>query len=88
MSHHVEQHTLEGVTYNAGDLWQAWEGAWGTHLILGFTADGKEVKLARPYAYASSVGSTGPTVLSGVEVYVLPTNHLKLWTYLGGGFRT
>lgn len=89
MSHHVETAIRNGVHhYHAGEVWDNPNlRPWGQHVILGFSADGKEVKLARPYAYASCVGSTGPTVLLGSEVYTLPLDALENWDYMGGGFR-
>lgn len=64
------------VTLKAGDIIRSkvtgkpW--AFMDTLILGFTASNGNIAmalLARPYVYASSVGTTGPTVLTGVEQY-------------------
>lgn len=72
-----EVKTNGGVwTLRAGDVWSmnSW-GAFADVLILGFSADG-ETKVARPYAYASSTGTTGPVALLGMEVYTLPVTHI------------
>ena len=44
-------------------------------LILGFSSDGY-TRLARPYAYASCVGTTGPTALTGVEIFTTETRRI------------
>lgn len=49
-----------------------------THaIILGFSEDGRYAKVARPYAYASNVGTTGPSVLLGCETYEARVDCLK-----------
>jgi len=54
---------------------------WADCLVLGFSAKDKYgdvyVKLARPYAYASCVGTTGATVLQGVEVFEVTVSKLR-----------
>ena len=51
---------------------------YGDHTILGFDGEGPEAlaKVARPYLYASGVGTTGPTPLQGCEIYELPCKHV------------
>lgn len=59
------------ITLKAGDvvrLESANGSAFMDAVILGFDAKGN-VKLARPYVYASSVGTTGPVSLVGTEVF-------------------
>ena len=55
-------------------------------IILGFSGPDKHgdvyVKLARPYAYASCVGTTSPGVLTGVEEFAIPASKLKFETVL------
>lgn len=64
------------TTFHAGDVVRSrlMDGnfsAFCDAVLLGFTEDGY-AKLARPYVYASSVGTVGPTVLTGVETYIVP----------------
>jgi hypothetical protein len=58
-----------GTTLRAGDVLRVTSGAFPDAVILGF-ADNGNVKCSRPYAYASSVGTTGPTVLLGAETII------------------
>jgi hypothetical protein len=46
----------------------------GTAIILGFSKEG-DAQLARPYAFASSMGTTCPTPLVWAEVYTITRNH-------------
>ena len=50
-------------------------------IILGFTAIDEHgdvyVKLGRPYAYATCVGTTSPGVLTGVEEFAIPASKLE-----------
>jgi hypothetical protein len=46
-----------------------------TMIILGFSDEGN-AKVARPYAYASCVGTTGPTVLVGSETLTVSLKRL------------
>ena len=70
-------------TFNAGDVIRpnGAHSAFADCLILGFSNKDKHgdvyVKLARPYAYASSVGTVGPTVLQGVEVFEITVTKLR-----------
>ena len=54
--------------------------AWSDTLILGFSDPTKHgdvfVKMARPYAYASCVGTTGPGILMGCEEYTITAKQL------------
>ena len=60
-------------TWQAGDVVTGGLEAWSNAIILGFSSEDEYghvyVKLARPYAYASCIGTTGPTVMTGTEVY-------------------
>lgn len=60
--------------YTCGDGREAFAHA----IILGFSEDGAYAKVARPYAYASGVGTTCPTPLLGAEVYECRVDQLKL----------
>jgi len=82
-------HTDDG-TYRAGDVISNAVGGndpWSQCIILGFS-DPKQhngdvyVKLARPYAYASCVGTTGPSVLTGVETFEMSASKLVFETVL------
>ena len=70
----------------AGDALCLWrEGAFGTSIILGFTSPDEHgdvwIKLARPYAYASGVGTLCPGVLLAAEVIEITTTKLlTMWT--------
>lgn len=71
---------FEGVEYAVGQVWRhQFIQPWGDHIILGFPSLVDDVKVARPYAYASECGS----VLQGCEIYTLPLKHLKDWKLLG-----
>lgn len=88
--HHHTIHTVKGgYSYQAGDTLRhkTMAAEWSTHLILGFSET--EVKLARPYAYVSGSGTTGPTVLQGCETYSVPLSHLDHFEHLSrdGRFR-
>ncbi len=48
-------------------------------VVLGFNDKGY-AKLARPYVYASSVGTTGPTALAGVEYIEMVDLTRANWT--------
>lgn len=72
------------VTYQAGDVIRIFADSndpFSDCIILGFSQPDKHgdvyVKLARPYAYASSIGTTGPTVLTGAEVFEMPASKLR-----------
>lgn len=68
----------QDVTFKSGDVIRVLpEGSpYGNAVILGFAPDG-ECKLSRPYAYASGVGTTGPTVLLGAETYTMTANNMR-----------
>ena len=88
--------TDQGI-YRAGDVLRNAAGQndpWSQCIILGFSSPDKHgdvyVKLGRPYAYASCVGTTSPGVLTGVEEFAIPASKLKFETVLtrdhhGGG---
>lgn len=72
------------VTFQAGDVVRrGGDGgtAWSDCIILGFSRPDKHrdvyVKLARPYAYASCIGTTGPGVLLGCEEFEALATHLR-----------
>jgi len=48
--------------------------AFNTAVVLGFDEEGNML-VARPYAYASSTGTTYPTPLIWAEVYSLHADH-------------
>ena len=73
------------VTYQSGDVIRrdnCEPEAWTDCIILGFSSPRQEpfgdvfVKLARPYAYASCIGTTGPGVLTGVETFAIEASKL------------
>jgi len=71
------------VTYLAGQVTRVHKGedAFSDCLILGFSAPDQYgdvyVKLGRPYAYAICVGTISPSVLTGIEEFVMHANKLK-----------
>lgn len=88
--HRTEHPDAKGHVYKSGDTLRhkRMSPEWSTHLILGFSET--EVKLARPYAYVSGAGTTGPTLLQGAEIYSLPFTHLEHFEHLtqDGRFKT
>ena len=60
----------------AGDVLRVFDGPFGDAVILGFN-DAGDAKMARPYAYAHTVGTTGSTPLVGTEIYTLNPNDLR-----------
>lgn len=74
MSFHRTQSAIPGLIVNAGDVIRLFDGPFGDGVILGFN-DISEARVARPYVYASSTGTTGPVGLTGVEYVTLtPAN--------------
>lgn len=53
--------------WEAGDVVRLGDWSFADAVILGFNNEGRAL-LARPYLYASGVGSTGPTAMTGVEL--------------------
>lgn len=53
--------------WQAGDVVRLGTFAFADATILGFNDDGR-ARLARPYVYATSTGTTAPTPLTGVEI--------------------
>ena len=78
----------EQGTYQAGDVIRSVGAAhaWSDCLILGFSKPEESfsgivfVKLARPYAYASAIGTTGPGVLMGCEEFIIEVSKLRFET--------
>lgn len=74
--------------FKAGDVVRMndWINGFADAVILGFDKDGNS-KLARPYLYASSVGTTGPSALTGHEIIdrVTPQRLGEFWTKIGTG---
>lgn len=70
-------------TYQAGEVVRPAgnPGRWSDCIILGFSHPTKFgdvfVKLARPHCYASCIGTTGPTVLTGTEVFSITLTQLQ-----------
>jgi hypothetical protein len=58
--------------WHAGDVVRVFDGPFGDAVVLGFDP-GDDALVERPYAYASGVGTTGPSVLLGHERIVYPT---------------
>lgn len=67
---------------NAGDVIRVFDGPFGDAIILGFDERG-HAKCSRPYAYASSVGTTGPTVLLGAETIIYGPRDLMGFSKVG-----
>jgi len=80
-------------TFRAGDVIRSshsdGETPWSHCIILGFSKvdkyGGCYVLLARPYAYASCIGTTCPSVVTGVETFGMPISKLKFETVLTQG---
>lgn len=70
--------------FHAGDVVRLGESAFMDAVILGFD-DNDNAKISRPYAYVSSVGTTGPTVLVGTETVVFSAKDLVAYPRVGGG---
>ncbi len=94
-------YSAESYVDKQGRIWSAGQvflskhdtgGPWSHCLILGFsTGPGEEfARVSRPYAYASCVGTTGPTVMLGCETWDMPVSKLEHETPLceGGRFVT
>ena len=62
----------KSARWHAGDVVRVFDGAFGDCTVLGFD-DEDNALVHRPYAYASGVGTTGPTVLLGSERIVYPS---------------
>jgi hypothetical protein len=58
--------------YRAGDVLRLFDGPFGDGVVLGFN-DEDHALIERPYAYASCVGTTGPSVLLGHERIIYPS---------------
>lgn len=82
---HLE--TAPNTTLVAGDVINVGRGAFMDAVILGFNERG-DAKVSRPYAYASNVGTTGPTPLLGAETYVLDAARLILNPKVGDKRKT
>ena len=76
MSFHRE--VSVSTRWRAGDVVRVLDGPFGDAVVLGFD-DNDNALVERPYAYASSVGTTGPTVLLGHERIVYPTLDSFKW---------
>lgn len=78
------------VLLKAGDVYAMNEfGAFSHAVILGFDESGDNCKVSRPYCFASSTGTTGPTPLMGAETFEIPTTHLlEFWSKKGDLFTT
>ncbi len=70
MSFHRE--VSNSARWRAGDVVRLFDGPFGDGVVLGFDEE-DNVLVHRPYAYASNVGTTGPTVLLGSERIVYPS---------------
>lgn len=66
MSFHRTESAIPGHSLKAGDVLRLFDGPFADAVILGFN-DIQEARLARPYLYAGSAGTTGPVALTGVE---------------------
>ncbi len=73
---HNTTSAASGTVLSAGDVIRVFDGPYGDGTILGFN-DAGEAKVARPYAYASGVGTTGPRALLGHEDIVYTVGNLK-----------
>jgi hypothetical protein len=70
MSFHKD--VSKSARWRAGDVVRVFDGPFSDAVVLGFD-DADSALVQRPYAYASGVGTTGPTVLLGSERIVYPT---------------
>ena len=75
-SFHHETIQIEGKPVSAGDVLRLFDGPFGDGVILGFN-DTDVAKVARPYVYAGSVGTTGPVALTGTEYILYSPADLK-----------
>lgn len=73
--------------FETGDVVRSATGyAFSDAVIAGFDNEGN-ARLLRPYLYASNVGTTGATGLTGFETIdrVNPTSLAKFWTKVDAG---
>lgn len=86
----------EAGEFRAGDVITCLHDGvpWGHAVILGFSAPDQYgatyVKLARPFAYATCVGTVSPGVVTGVETFTMNVQGLdfkKVLTAPGSGER-
>lgn len=87
MSFHLLELRVPGTDecYQAGDVMRdKMLYAFNDFVILGFDHKGL-CKVSRPYAYVSSVGTTGPEVLLGYETMDVGLSWLRLATRVGRG---
>jgi hypothetical protein len=90
-----EEWHSSGKEYRVGDVVDidSADAPWGHAVIIGFaglTLAGDKtpmwfVKLARPYAYANTLGLCAGHLL-GAEVFEAPCSKLSLWRIIGRGF--
>lgn len=78
----------QSFTVSAGDVFQMFEhGKYSNATVLGIAPANEwgtvYVKMARPYCFASGVGTTGPTPLVGVEVYTVDIASLEKLRRIG-----
>jgi len=83
MSDKTSYHNTARGDFAAGQVVRVFNGVFGDAIVLGFNDDGW-MKVGRPYAYASSVGTTGPVALTGVETIMYPPSHFDLIKIVDG----
>ena len=67
-----------------------YSGAYQDCTILGFRQDDDGcywVRLARPYCFASSVGTTAPTALVGFELFETTLERLVTWEVMANSHK-
>ena len=78
--HHTICKVDEKLTLHSGDVVRMnnWD-EFSDNIILGFDEGDNTAyaKVARPYAYVSGAGTTGPVALLGMEQYTLPVLHIR-----------
>ncbi len=75
--------TIKEITYRSGQVirMKSEDGVpWSDTIILGFCLKTKQAKLSRPYAYVNGAGTTGPSILQGVETYSIRFESLNDFT--------
>lgn len=91
VSDHFSKTTVtfkDGTVRQAGQIVRTFDGAFSDAVILGFTAPDKYggvyVKLARPYVYATGIGTTSPSVLTGIETYTASADNVLRFPLVEG----
>lgn len=76
-------HRTELGEFKSGQVIRTFDGPFGDATVLGFNDNG-DMKVARPYVYVSGAGTTGPTPLTGVETFSIPSSQHGFYEIVEG----